>query len=96
MNNTEAACVCVCVKKALGGEVVAAVKCSPWGLKITTAGLQDAMMERKSHCHVSSYTHMPAHLYIQHLVTLCEHCVNKVDFNKTWRHDWNKALYVIN
>lgn len=82
-------CVLMCKKRTLGGEVVAAVKCSPWGLKITTAGLQDAMTGRKSHSHVS---YMPAHLYIQHLVTLYKRCVNKVDYNKTWRQDCNTAL----
>lgn len=37
---------------------------------------------RKSHCHVPSIIYMPAHLYIQHLVTLHKHCVNKVGYNK--------------
>ncbi len=45
---------------------------------------------------VPSNTHMPAHLYIQHLVTLHKHSVNKVGYNKTWRQGYYTALYGIN
>jgi len=77
-------CVCLCVKKDSWWGGGCCCEMQPLRIKNNNSwpsGRHDG--EKVTLSCASSYTHMPAHLYIQHLVTLCEHCVNKVDFNKT-------------